>query len=157
MRIVTLRPPPHEGDFVVHRLRISTQENGPSAPVLFGDLHPHDVPIKRHHALQIADVDTYVTEPHYACHMRLLPGMLSRLPADLPSGLRLWSLIVMNAVRRSKQISCAMIAPRFPLFMNGGHDYAATGIRRRTRTHGGSCRYASKTRWPCQGTPRARP
>src|SRR4029450_11826694 len=27
----------------------------------------------------------------------------------------------MNAVRRSKQISCAMIAPRFPLFMNGGY------------------------------------
>src|SRR5438132_7920665 len=72
MRIVILRPPPHEGDFVVYRLWISTQEDGASAPVLLGDLHPQDVPIKRHHALQVADVDAHVTESHYACHLCLL-------------------------------------------------------------------------------------
>src|SRR5256884_2955095 len=72
MRLVALRPPPHKGDFVVHRLRISTQEDGAGAPVLFSDLHPHDVSIKRHHPLQVADVNAHVTKPHYACHLRLL-------------------------------------------------------------------------------------
>src|SRR6266478_7520194 len=47
--------------------------------------------------------------------------------------------------------------PKVPLFMHGGYQYVTTRIRRRTRAHGGSCRYASQTRWPGQGAPRARP
>src|ERR1700752_5385162 len=108
MRLVILRPPPHEGDFVVHCLRISTQKDGASAPVLFGDLHPHNVSIKRHHPLQVADVNTHVSKSQYSCHLRLLADLPSRWPAALHSQLQLWSLIVMNAVRRSKQISYAM-------------------------------------------------
>src|SRR5262245_26784088 len=102
MRIVALGTPPHEGDFVVHCLRISTQEDGASAPVLLGDLHPHDVSIKCDHPLQVADVNAHVSKSQYSCHLRLLADLLSCWPAALYSQLQLLPLIVMNAVRRSK-------------------------------------------------------
>src|SRR5262249_50805193 len=64
----------HEGDLVIDGLGVGAQEDDARAPVLLGNLHAHDVTVKPHHPLEVADVETDVTEACDSWHGSLLSG-----------------------------------------------------------------------------------
>src|SRR5262252_3839418 len=83
MRLLTLRPPAHQGDFVVDNLGVGAQEHGASTPVLFGNLHTQHIAVKGDHALQVADVDPHVSKSCYSWH-RSLPVVVLRVVVMVP-------------------------------------------------------------------------
>src|SRR5262249_31478728 len=83
MRLLTLRPSAHQGDFVVDNLGVGAQEHGASTPVLFGDLHTKHIAVKGDHALQVADVNPHVSKSCYSWH-RSLPVVVLRVVVIVP-------------------------------------------------------------------------
>src|SRR5438270_261781 len=83
MGLLTLRPPAHQGDFVVDNLGVCTQEHGAGTPVLFGDLHTQYIAVKGDHALQVADVEPDMSKPCYSWH-RSLPVVVLRVVVLVP-------------------------------------------------------------------------
>src|SRR5439155_25224706 len=85
-RPIGLRAAWHEGNLVIHRIRIRAEEDHASFGILFGDLHAQKIAVEGGHTIDVANENAQVTEPDDTWHGAFAtPGVPSSVAFARPA------------------------------------------------------------------------